>query len=258
MSGLPASSASGPPRLPRLTSHPSLWCPLLVLAVGLAAAPPAGAQPRPFTVVVLGSSNAEGQGPEHRDSTWVNRLRARWSQEHPGIRVLNYAKGGYTTTNVLPTGARMPERLPQPDPLRNVTHAVALGADAIVVSLTSNDSWWEIPVADQLANYDATCRAAGPVPVWFTTTTPRSDASERGRQLQPVVRDSTTARYSARSIDFWTGVGAEDGTAAPGMGAGDGIHFSDAAHRLFFERVEGSTLGVLVKERPGGNGRRRR
>ena len=57
-----------------------------------------------YRIVVLGSSTAEGVGPENIDDAWVNLYREYLTQQDSRFEVINLAKGGYTTYDILPTG----------------------------------------------------------------------------------------------------------------------------------------------------------
>ena len=219
---------------------------LLLLALG---ALPAAAQSEPIRVVVLGSSNAAGTGPANSDSTWVNRLRAYLEEVRPGSEVFNFARGGYLTYHLMPTGYEPPPGRQQPDPVRNITYALTGDPDVVVVSLTSNDSARGYEAEEQLERYEAILDEAGDVPVFITTTTPRGfypasgpvSVSE-GKRIQAAMRDSTLDRYGDRAIDFWTTLAAPDSTPAAACSAGDDVHFNNAGHRIFFERVRASSL----------------
>lgn len=200
-------------------------------------------------VVVLGSSTAQGTGPEKTANTWVNRFRAWLETVDPAFDVLNLARGGYTTHRLLPAGAEVPEGRPEPDPLRNVDAALARDPVAIVVSAPSNDAAAGIGVAEQMRNFEsivARAEAAG-VPVWVTTSLPRS-LPGKGRRIQIELRDAILERYGNRAIDFWTGFATADGGQDPRWNAGDGIHYDDEAHRVFFERVKEVGIPDAVME----------
>ncbi len=201
-------------------------------------------------LVVLGSSTAEGVGPQDPANTWVNRYRAYARSVDPSVEILNLARGGYTTYHLLPTGTTTLAGRPRPDTLRNITRALTLRPAAIVINLPSNDAAAGFSVADQLRNYDAIlarAEAAG-VPVWITTTLPRN-LDDAGRRAQMALRDSTLARYGRRAIDIWTGIARPDGTLDPAYDSGDRLHLNDAAHALLFERVRAA--GVLEAVRAG-------
>ncbi len=210
-----------------------------------------GRQPEPGAVgagdrlvVVLGSSTAEGAGPKNEANTWANRFRAWLKSEDPDLDVLNLARGGYTTYQLLPTGSAAVEERPAPDTLRNITAALKRNPAAIVLNLASNDTAYGYDAEEQRRNYAAIVAAAeaAGIPIWITTTQPRS-LDDAGRQTQAALRDWILTTYGDRAIDFWTGFADADGGQNPHYDAGDGLHYNDEAHALFFERVRDA--GVL-------------
>lgn len=64
-----------------------------------------------YTIVVVGSSTAEGYGIRPKDSCWVNRFAHSLG---PEVAVRNISKTGYSTYEVMPTGNRKEGR-PEPD-----------------------------------------------------------------------------------------------------------------------------------------------
>ncbi len=199
-------------------------------------------------VVVLGSSTAEGTGPSHRDSTWVNRFREYLEGVDARFDVLNLARGGYSTFHLASAGTVAPETIRgAPDPARNIDAALARDPDAIVVNLPSNDAAYGVDTNTQMANFEvmvARAEAAG-VPIWITTTQPR-DFEPETVAVQRAVRDAILARYGDHAIDFWSGFADPDGQQAERWGSGDNVHYNDAAHRIFFERVRDAGVAEAV------------
>ena len=199
-------------------------------------------------VVVLGSSTAEGAGPTHRDSTWVNRFRGYLEGVDARFDVLNLARGGYSTFHLAPAGTAAPETIRgAPDPRRNIDAALARDPAAIVINLPSNDAAYGVDAETQLANFAAmveTAEAAG-VPVWITTTQPRAFDPE-WIAVQEDVRDAILATYGDRAIDFWSGFADADGAQAQRWDSGDDVHYNDPAHRIFFERVREAGVAEAV------------
>jgi lysophospholipase L1-like esterase len=199
---------------------------------------------RDCKIVVLGSSTAAGTGPSSSDSAWVKRYWDYLYQRNTDFLVSNLAQGGFTTYNILPTGTPIPAGVNQTvNTQKNITKAIELLADAIIINMPSNDATNSYPVADQLANYDLILAAADAdtVPVWITTTQPRNLDAAR-IQLLTDMRDSTLARYDSFAIDFWTTLALPDGRIDPAYDSGDGIHLNNAAHKILFERVLGAGI----------------
>lgn len=208
---------------------------------------PATAQPAHVQqgnhIVVLGSSTAEGTGPETPDSAWVPHYRRYLQTKNPAHRVTNLARGGYTTYHIRPSGYAAPAARPQPDTARNITRALALHPSALIINLPSNDAARGIPAPEQMANLQAVTdrAAAAGVPVWVATPQPRNFGPEK-REIQRKLLDATEARYGSHAIDFWRGLAAEDGTLRPDYDSGDGIHLNSRGHALLFERVRAANI----------------
>ncbi|MEM7654544.1 MAG: GDSL-type esterase/lipase family protein [Bacteroidota bacterium] len=195
----------------------------------------------PYHIVVMGSSTAAGAGASTSDSAWVNRYRRHLQEINPASTLTNIARGGYNTYHLMPSGFVPPVGKPAPDTTRNITRALSLQPDAIIINLPSNDAGSGNPPAVQLANFDsmlAVANQAG-VPVWICTTQPRNFGNSGTVQIQLDTRDSILVRYVPRVLDFWTGL--EDslitGWIDPAFDSGDGVHLNDVGHALLNQRA---------------------
>ena len=194
----------------------------------------------PQTVVVLGSSTAAGTGASVPDSSWVGRFRENFLALRPGSRVVNLARGGYTTFHLLDSGDTLgaPAGI-RPDTARNVAAAAALRPDVVIVNLPSNDAAAGVAPAVELRNLrriDSLARATG-AEVYLATTQPRNFDDRERRARQAATRDSLLAHYDTRALDFWTDVATDDDRIGPRLDSGDGIHLNDRVHRLLYRRV---------------------
>ena len=206
----------------------------------------------PVTVVVLGSSTAAGANATPLSESWVNKFAARIDSSHPGSQVTNLAVGGFTTFNVMPTGTIPPGTWNQPAYLpssgHNITAALALDPDLIIVNLPTNDSDVLIPVDIQIANYAeiVAAAAAQDVPVWITTSQPRNTSAAAQSLIRAMV-DATNEAFAGRNLDFWTGLGDASGNILPAYNA-DGTHLNNAGHLLLYNRV----MNTVTYDRPAG------
>lgn len=191
-------------------------------------------------IVVLGSSTAAGSGPSIKDSAWVWRYRDYIFQHDTRFEVTNLAKGGYTTYNLLPDGTSIPATVNQViDTARNISKAISLEPNAIIINLPSNDAARSYPVTDQLANYDEIFNLAAEkdIPVWLTTPQPRQFQDSVRINIQLELLDSTFSRYGVFAIDFWNGFATSDHQPNSIFDSGDGVHLNDTAHFIFLNRV---------------------
>lgn len=225
---------------------------VLVLALaGCTSAPATG--PRPVTIAVLGSSTAAGGGAGHRDSAWVARVRAHYARTDGRVAVVNLARSGYTTFKVLPTGTPTPAGMPTVDSLHNVTAALRLRPDAILVNLPSNDRAYGIRIGQQIANFRAIRDAAARegVPVWFTTAQPRNLPDAEKRRDQRLLGDSLRAAFGAdRVVEVYDGFATPADSLRRDLDSGDGTHLNAAGHRLVARRiVDADVPGALRRMR---------
>ncbi len=206
------------------------------------AQPYANAQGRtlvvPVRIVVLGSSTAAGAGARPIDSAWVNRYRHYLKRLHPACELVNLAKSGYQSFHLMPDGYQPPEGYPRPDPERNISRALSLRPDAVIVHLPSNDAAAGYNVFTQLQNLEVIARTAWAVdvPLWFVSIQPRNFDSLKV-QVQRHMLDSTAKRFGERLIPVWSLLATPAGTLDPRWDAGDGIHLNNRGHALLFEQV---------------------
>ena len=119
---------------------------ILLVLLGFSISSQAQNTPNPcltindYTIVVIGSSTAAGAGANPSSMAWVNRYRDFLDSINPGNDVINLALGGYNTYRLMPSNFVPPINRPVPDTARNITKAISLNPDAIIVNLPSNDA----------------------------------------------------------------------------------------------------------------------
>jgi lysophospholipase L1-like esterase len=193
-----------------------------------------------YLIVVLGSSTAAGSGASVIDSSWVSRYRTALSQDDTRFSVTNLAKGGYTTYHILPNGNPLADSIGIGiDTLRNITKALSLAPNGIIINLPSNDASRSISAYDQMENFRIIVDKAtqNGVKVWIATTQPRNFSDQQKIQIQMDTRDSILAVYGDYAIDFWTGIADENGHILSYYDSGDGVHLNDQGHNELFKRV---------------------
>ncbi len=203
-----------------------------------------GESVQPFKIAILGSSTAEGTGASP-DSSWVDRY-ADYLKYDTKFEVINFARGGYNTFRILPTGTETPSGQ-NIDETRNVTAALAINPCAIIVNMPSNDAAGGYDAATQLANFEAVANAAEAAgsQIWIATTQPRNFSDENLIAIQTEVRDSIFSIYGANAIDFWTDIADADNRILEEVNSGDGVHLNDKGHKILFERVRDELIDEI-------------
>lgn len=194
-------------------------------------------------VVVIGSSTAAGWGPEDISDAWANRYRVYLQGINPFDELANLGDPGKSTYQLMPDG-NQPALSGRPLPLENanVSAALALQPDRIIVNLPSNDALNGYGVAEQMANFSVMYNEAQSqgVEMWIMTTQPRDFGVGQQVQktaIQTQVRDDILAIYGSDAIDVWTTLAQADGRIESIYDSGDGTHLSTEGHSIIYDRV---------------------
>ncbi|MEQ1744086.1 MAG: UbiA family prenyltransferase [Saprospiraceae bacterium] len=202
----------------------------------------------PLRIVVIGSSTAAGVGVVPPSAAWVNLFHTFLRDQYPGSGVISLALGGQQTYHLMPRGHRPPPARPLPNSAHNITEALVMLPDAVIVNAPSNDAAAYYGPEEQLANFDLIVKtglAAG-VPVFICTTQPRrfDDPVQVGIQVR--LKDLICARYGPLAINLWDSLADDDGFPLESCDAGDGTHLSNHGHERVFEAVKKHDIPALV------------
>jgi hypothetical protein len=209
------------------------------------------AQATDIHVVVIGSSTAAGTGPVNPANAWVNRYRDYLQTINPNNLVTNLAVGGTTTYHIMPDWF-VPSIAGRPavTPAKNVSQAISLGADAIILNMPSNDVSNGFGTNEQMFNFQlisSVADSAG-IPVWVCTTQPKTSLSTAQKAIQIAVRDSVLSYFGSKALDFWTGFADASNGLATFYDSGDGTHMNDTAHAELNQRVINKGIPNLITD----------
>lgn len=193
------------------------------------------------TIAVIGSSTAEGAGAQPVDSSWVRRLSYHFKNELGRVdTIYNRALGGTNNYQGMPSSYVPPPGRDNPLDGRNVTWALSVNPDIVIVSYVSNnlDGYSIAETMFTLQVLMDSVHAAGKH-CFITTTQPRTNFSEAGRERLRVLKDSILNRFGEYAINFFDPiVNPIDNTIASEYKfAFDDVHLNNAGHRVLFEQV---------------------
>ncbi|MDC0230899.1 GDSL-type esterase/lipase family protein [Aureispira] len=200
-------------------------------------------------IVVIGSSTAAGAGPSSSDSAWVNRYRKYLQTINPNNQVTNLAVGGTTTYHIMPDWYSAPSGRPSRNTNKNISKAISLGADAVIVNMPSNDAASNYGVNEQMSNFITIFDEGNNnnIPVWICTTQPRNFSTSK-KAIQAAVRDSIFNYFGMYAIDFWNGCADSNNNILSAYDSGDGVHMNNAGHRILNERVMGEDIPNYIAD----------
>jgi chitodextrinase len=193
-----------------------------------------------FNVVVLGSSTAEGRGASIPANSWVGRMRTWLAANTLSYTLTNLGVGGYNTCKILADGSACTFA---PDPAKNITKALTLNPDLILINLPSNDVDAGMSMTETMANYRKVITLAenAGVTVFVTTTQPRSywnDGQQGLRDLLKTQADSIRVQFGSRVIDIYDELtDFSNGKIIKAIYNVDGIHVNDGGHLHIFNEA---------------------
>lgn len=213
--------------------------------------------PNPIKIVVLGASTSYGLGASVPDSAYVNRYREFLIDSvNDSSVVINLAWPGYTTYEMQPTGfVPPPDRINFPvDTARNITKAISLQPDGIIINFPSNDANGLFTLEETRDNFLRATHLADSAGIlcWVTTTQPRNfagnpDSIKAAKKLLLLeMRDTIIAYYPQNYIEFYEGFADSVGDILLQYDSGDHIHVNDAGHKILFERVKNTGMDSIL------------
>lgn len=210
-------------------------------------------------VVILGSSSAAGAGANPTDSSWARKLQFSFRKninDNVDTPIVNLAYPGFVTYQVMPTGYPLPSNRTgwPPDPIRNVTAALAENPSVIIINLPSNDA--NLPnynTKETMDNFRFLFRqiSSAGVRCFISTTQPRNDMNPTQRQQLRELYDSVLNNFGVYAIDVWSDLVTSDGQnlMRPEINA-DNIHPNNLGHSLLFARVSAEDLFTVALPLP--------
>jgi|SRR5665213_407986 len=205
-------------------------------------------KPKPIpTVVILGSSTAEGVGANPIDSSWSYRLQAAVNQNGIKANFVNLAFGGYTTYQAMPTGYNVSGR-PAPDTARNITRALSYHPALVIIDFPSNDIADNYTDQEIVNNYNRMARMLDSAKVQYIifSTQPRNFSDPNQRMRLKTLNDTVKSVYTYHVNDFLDQLSTSTYSIKPQYESGDGIHVNNAGHAVIFNATLNQSVFISV------------
>ncbi len=195
-------------------------------------------------LVIIGSSTSACTNVNSVTECYVGRLNSYYNQQAPlDTGIDNHlALGGTNCYNGMPSSYVSPYSAPYTaDPTRNITAALALNPDVIIVNYPSNG--YDVLRVDSILYCLRTIRDSANkkgIPCFVTTTQPRTNpgsfntSSIKAKMAE--LKDSILLQFGYFALDFYTGlINPADSSIL--YDSGDGVHMSAAGHNVMYQRI---------------------
>jgi len=196
-----------------------------------------------FHIVVLGSSTAYGDGASPGKS-WVALYTDYLKKINTNYIVDNLAVPGTTTYIMQADNYVPPKGRPLPMKGHNITTAIQLHADAIIINFPTNDAASNYTLQEQENNFKRVTNIAKNhnILVWVASTQPRNNFTFQQVTSQKNLYNWIKNYYKEKSVDFNKGLASSKDSILFKYNAGDGIHLNDAGHQILYQRVVNESI----------------
>ncbi len=194
---------------------------------------------KPFHIVVLGSSTAVGEGASDYERSWSYKYEDYLKAIDTNYVFVNLAVSGSTTYIAQPTSYQPPVGRPAPMQGHNITAALDLHPDAIIINYPTNDAVQGYTFKEQKDNFKRITDSANKanVLVWVATTQPRNNLTDAQLKRQKELFTWIESFYKEKAIDFYTGLASNKDSILYKFDSGDGIHLNNRGHKILYDRV---------------------
>ncbi|MEP2771627.1 MAG: fibronectin type III domain-containing protein [Fulvivirga sp.] len=200
-------------------------------------------------IVVLGSSTAEGFGLNENSGelSWVEKLDSAFAANNANYTITNLAKGGYNTYFLREDGSDgggfvHGNGTAAPDADRNISMALSLNPDIIIVNMPSNNVADNIDIPTTISHYQELKNLADAqgVEIFFTTTQPRDfNSNSTKRHLLEDEANAVRSNFGQYVIDIYDELTdfTNDNRIKAEYALGDGTHLNEQGQYYIYTEV---------------------
>ena len=194
---------------------------------------------KPFHIVILGSSTAAGDGVTTPSKAWAYMYADSLKRIDTGYVVDNLAVAGTTTYDAQGDGYVPPLNRPLPMHGHNITAAIDLKPDAIIINYPTNDAANNFSLTEQENNFKRITNRAAKfnILVWVATTQPRNNFDSKQVSNQRQLYNWIMSYYGTHAINFQNGLATSADSILHYYDSGDGVHLNNDAHQKLYNRV---------------------
>lgn len=202
---------------------------------------------RPALVVILGSSTAAGRGADPLDSAWAYRIQDVVNNNRLKAKFIDLAKLGLSTYEAMPNGYSVVNR-PDPDTSANITKALKLKPNLVILSFPSNDIADDCSGIEIMHNYSVIVHMLDSAKVQYIIVgdQPRNFPTYNQRYREKTLNDTIKNTYGIHVNDIFGQLSTSSYMINPVYSAGDGIHLNNRGHAFIMSATLRQPIFVQV------------
>ncbi len=188
-------------------------------------------------VIVIGADENHEKN-SRGESTWIGKYRDYLQSFNSDNEVINLTKKSFNSYHIMPTGNPVPYRRPHSNPENNITQAISLNPDAILINLEYNDVLAGYKANEEIINIMLLTSKANKsnIPVWINMPKPRSFDSLAYQKTYIKTKNLIKERFGSFVVDYWGDMAEEDGSIQD-VYAYNGIHINNKGQELILQKL---------------------
>ncbi len=187
-------------------------------------------------VVVIGAKSTLSKDGEH---SWVEKYSKYLKTFNQDNEIVNLTNTGLNSYHIVPTGSSSPIGRPKSDPEFNISKAISLNPDAIIVNLEDTDLIENFQANEQIINIMLIAGEANKanIPVWVNTPKPMLQLDEIHSPRVIKVKNLIQQRFNPFVVNFWDELAQENGLIKKDFLSPDGKTINAAAENKMMEEL---------------------
>ena len=190
-------------------------------------------------IVVIGA-DADHDKNEQGEVFWVERYREYLKSFNKDNEIINLTRKGLNSYQIVPTGSTSPYGRPKAEPEYNISKAIALKPDAIIVNLEYNDILKNFQSSEQIVNLMLIASEANSnnIPIWINTPKPKTFDSPESNENHIAVKELIKERFHPFVVKMWDALANETGGIKDEFRTPDQKHINEKGQEVMVSRLD--------------------
>ena len=189
-------------------------------------------------IVVIGA-DADHEKNEKGEVFWIDRYREYLKSFNNDNEIINLTKDGLNSYQLVPTGSSSPYGRPKADTEYNISRAIGLKPDAIIVNLEYNDILENFEPSEQIVNLMLIASEANKnnVPIWINTPKPKTFDAPESNANHVEVKKLIQERFNPYVVKVWDVLANGKGAIKEELRTSDQNHINEKGQELIVSRL---------------------
>ncbi|MDN5212293.1 SGNH/GDSL hydrolase family protein [Fulvivirgaceae bacterium BMA12] len=189
-------------------------------------------------IVVIGA-DAHHDKNQNGELFWIKSYRDYLKSFNKDNEIINLTQKELNSYHIVPTGSTSPYGRPKADPDHNITKAISMTPDAIIVNLEYNDLVQNFQASEQIVNLMLVASEANNknIPIWINTPKPSTFDTPENHDSHIAVKELIMQRFHPFVVKFWDALADENGNLRQEFATADQGHVNAKGQEVMASKL---------------------